>query len=72
MDLLESGSANMLPWARVERMVNLGDFVQYLVQGKYLSEEDWIVGIEFGSEIIEGEGRWRISQYLLEPGGSLP
>jgi hypothetical protein len=70
--LLESGSANMLPWARVERMVNLGDFVQYLVQGKYLSEEDWIVGIEFGSEIIEGEGRWRISQYLLEPGGSLP
>ena len=61
-----------IPWARVESRVNLGEFVQYLVQEGHLSDQDWIVGIEFGSEIIEGKGRWRISKYLLEPGGSLP
>jgi hypothetical protein len=72
MDLKESGSTILLPLVRVESKVNLGEFVQYLVQEKYLSEEDWIVGIEFGSEIIEGKGKWRISKYLLEPGGSLP
>jgi hypothetical protein len=72
MDLKESGSTILLPLVRVESKVNLGEFVQYLVQEKYLSAEDWIVGIEFGSEIIEGKGKWRISKYLLEPGGSLP
>lgn len=47
---------------------NLRDFINYIWKTKgWLKGDQWIVGIEFGTEIIEGEGSWNVSRYWLTP-----
>lgn len=38
-------------------------FVEYLIQESYLEEDRYMAGIEFGTEIIEGEGTFTINEF---------
>ena len=53
---------------------NLQEFINYIWKTKgWLSGEQWIVGIECGTEIIEGQGSWNINSYMLSsPNTSAP
>jgi hypothetical protein len=49
---------------------NLRDFINYIWKTKgWLKGDQWIVGIECGTEIMEGKGSWNISRYWLNPAG---
>jgi hypothetical protein len=75
---LYSGKAPVSPYWGVYTFVrqtttlatsgNLRDFVNYLWKTKgWLSSSQWIVGIECGTELIQGKGKWNISRYWLTP-----
>jgi hypothetical protein len=45
---------------------NLRDFINYVSQTKgWISSSTWIVGIEFGAELIQGNGSFNIRSYSL-------
>ncbi|MCS7226461.1 MAG: hypothetical protein NZ821_05650 [Gloeomargarita sp. SKYB31] len=68
MGFLESLWSNpVVSGVNLSYSMNLEEFLQYLVNQGLLSSGDWIVGIEFGPEIIQGTGSWRINRYTLEP-----
>jgi len=46
---------------------DLGDFINYLKEMEALKNDQYIVGIECGTEIIKGQGSWNIISYSLTP-----
>ncbi len=46
--------------------INWNSFVNYLVQNSYLSSNKYMAGIEFGTEIISGQGTFAINQFDVQ------
>jgi len=51
---------------------DIGEFIKYLRSRDWLSDNDWIVGIQFGTELGRGEGSFRIKNYSLNAVNTKP
>jgi len=49
---------------------DLGEFIKYLREREWLSDDQWIVGIQFGTELGRGQGSFRINSYSITAPGT--
>ena len=46
--------------------LDLNEFMDYLISNDYVSPDLFLSGIEFGTEIFEGQGNIKLSEYSVE------